>query len=538
MTASLMIYLLFFCTIFVDLIDLSSGSAQNHVTSSRNSNKITIDYAVDFPDPIIANSFVAKASRDKLTCFGNNDVAELSIVETLGCLLSIPGSKCSAVWGSRVLQVNTNASLELFRTLNIPEISQQADVVVTESSSKPNSSTSQIHAQRWLHLDAHDGKEMRTIPAEPFYLCARSNDWIKGTIADFEVIFRPIYIRESDQYESTNKLLVHFLLVAVLSSMWLLPYLIALVGCVYAFTNGLTYFVIVLTISGFVLLLTPFMLKKSNRHLARHYLKYFFTRVQAEETRQVIKERLPLFQALFFSSTLIFLGSAGSYIIYSYSGIDRETRNFLLRMTIAIASGWLIFFLCRSFERFCHDWMWVGLSLALSSRLELHINPMCRDKVMIASLFINFVMKFIIRKVFAKSFATVAAPFKSGLGVDTSATMLNQEALKEGGGDDDDDEEEEDDTLDSVFRNEKGTASHLQQPPNLTASESEELQNFLGGVTTVTEERSSPVSRSEAEHVCSSIGNLNPGVTATLVSTSSDGEEIWMLKCPKTAATE
>jgi hypothetical protein len=72
----------------------------------------------------------------------------------------------------------------------------------------------------------------------------------------------------------------------------------------------------------------------------------------------MIKQRTPLFQALFFSSALVCVGSASSYAIYYYMGgfVGREIRNSLLKLTISISVSWFAFFLCRSFERFCRDW--------------------------------------------------------------------------------------------------------------------------------------------------------------------------------------
>lgn len=72
----------------------------------------------------------------------------------------------------------------------------------------------------------------------------------------------------------------------------------------------------------------------------------------------IIRQRTPLFQALFFSSALMCIGTASSYAVYYYFGsvVDREIRNALLKLTISMAVSWFTFFLCRSFERFCRDW--------------------------------------------------------------------------------------------------------------------------------------------------------------------------------------
>ena len=54
---------------------------------------------------------------------------------------------------------------------------------------------------------------------------------------------------------------------------------------------------------------------------------YFFTRVQAEETKQVIRQRYPVFQAIYFSSVLICSGVITIHFLYSYVGVmSREAR--------------------------------------------------------------------------------------------------------------------------------------------------------------------------------------------------------------------
>ena len=61
--------------------------------------------------------------------------------------------------------------------------------------------------------------------------------------------------------------------------------------------------------------------------------------------------------------------------IYSYFGIDREFRNTLYKCTMAMSAAWLIFFLCRTFERFFRKWSWVLMTLVLTQLLDLHLKP-------------------------------------------------------------------------------------------------------------------------------------------------------------------
>ena len=176
-------------------------------------------------------------------------------------------------------------------------------------------------------------REIKQIAAEPFHLCARSTAWMTSQ-STFELHFRPIFIREKDRLNTLPKLLIHAGLIAAVSSIWLLPYLISVAVVTVTFTHGLKYFLAILFCCCCIVGLTPLMLTKKNRHIARLYLSYFFTRSQKEETRLVIKKRLPVFQAVFFASILVCFGSSGSYIVYSYCGVDRETRNLLLKATI------------------------------------------------------------------------------------------------------------------------------------------------------------------------------------------------------------
>ena len=107
----------------------------------------------------------------------------------------------------------------------------------------------------------------------------------------------------------------------------------------------------------------------------------------------VIQQRLPVFQALFFSSAVMCVGSTRSYIIYSYFGIDREIRNTMLKLTMGVAASWFAFFLCRSFERFFRDWLWLAMSVALAQLLDGHLNPLCRDEVMVVTIVVSYCLK-------------------------------------------------------------------------------------------------------------------------------------------------
>jgi hypothetical protein len=177
-------------------------------------------------------------------------------------------------------------------------------------------------------------------------------------------------------------------------------YVVALATAVVAFTHGMSYFILVMITCILVLLLFPLMLRPTNLHMARLYLKYFFTQMQAQEARQMIRQRLPLFQATFFSAALCVMGSITASLAYTYCDIGRENRNLLIQTTLSLSAAWFVFFVCRSFERFCHDWFWVVLSVTLANRLEGHVNPSSHDRILMVSLLINFTLATLCSRVY------------------------------------------------------------------------------------------------------------------------------------------
>jgi hypothetical protein len=108
----------------------------------------------------------------------------------------------------------------------------------------------------------------------------------------------------------------------------------------------------------------------------------------------VIKKCLPMFQALFFSSVVICFGTAISFGMYYYLGTGRELRNILLKLTLSLACSWFVFFVFRLFERFCRDWIWVGLAVGLSQMLVRHLNPLCRDYVVLFAIIASQALRF------------------------------------------------------------------------------------------------------------------------------------------------
>ena len=73
--------------------------------------------------------------------------------------------------------------------------------------------------------------------------------------------------------------------------------------------------------------------------------------------------------------------------------------NSLMKVFVAIAAGWLVFTICRSFERFVKNWVWVGMATALAQILDKHLNPSCKVKLVFSSMVISFVLRLIVSRV-------------------------------------------------------------------------------------------------------------------------------------------
>ena len=131
--------------------------------------------------------------------------------------------------------------------------------------------------------------------------------------------------------------------------------------------------------SSFIVCFAPLYVTRSNRQLARLYLSYFYPQGQAIEAKNLIREKMPFFQAIFFSSLLFFVGSIVSYLCFKYVGLGRESRNKVLLLLLCVSTVWFVFFLVRSFQRFVRAWLWVFLSVLLTGTLavlEVDIFPL------------------------------------------------------------------------------------------------------------------------------------------------------------------
>lgn len=249
-----------------------------------------------------------------MSCFGNRDFNNPRYRDALICFIQlyIPIKyNCDNIFASRKIEIQARGGIEILRVKKLPEESDFNEYV-------------SINATRWLEI-SHSlsgssnqyHKETRIVPAEPIYLCVRSNDWSSTDgYSTFNIQFSEAIVRNDDRTLSRWKALYHLLLIIMFASIFLLPYLVSVMVGIIIYPIGMRYYFSALVFSSLIVCLTPFMLTNHNRHLARLYLQYFYPRSQAADAKNVIRERIPFFQAIFFSSLLIFVVSSAVIICY------------------------------------------------------------------------------------------------------------------------------------------------------------------------------------------------------------------------------
>lgn len=391
-------------------------------TAALKARKVHLFYPIHLIQPTASKDqlpeYVTNLSINHLSCFQNSDYLIPTILQTTICMLPYLGLPiCSSIWGSRSAVVHIHGDVEFLKVNHLPP-----QTAYYQQQISPD--VIPINATRWLEFhDTYHYREIIQLPAEPMIICARSIDEA-GADASFRWEYRAAYLRERDRRRSLEKMAFHTLLLATTASVWLLPYLISFTVSVFAYLHGLKVLLILLGTSSLLVGLTPFMLRHKNRQLAGMYLHYFFNRKQAAEAKQLLRQKKPLFQALFFSGLLSCSGCAAVYSLYYYGGIDRELRNNLMRCIISLAGGWCTFFVCRSFERFLSNWVWVAMAVGLGRMLEEHINPIARDKIAVVLVVFSFLAVMGMRRLWRTS--GVQAVLKSILrSVSSSVKMLN-----------------------------------------------------------------------------------------------------------------
>lgn len=386
--------------------------------SGSKPRKVHFLYPIEVVTPSVSTrdslpEYVAKATVNKLACFQNHDFNAPTIFQTAICMLPyLTWSPCAAVWGSRSVLIKHDGHLEFLKMSHIPQ-----SIFNKPRIKSPNLIA--VNATRWLEYEPPSveagknrtsttvwAKHIVQVPVEPLTVCVRSTDAF-GEDGSFEWGFRHVYFRERDRRSALEKSLYHSLLLAATASVWILPYIVAFTVAMFSYTHGLKVVMALLGFSSIIVCLAPIMLTKKNRQLASQYLHYFFNRTQAVEAKNMLRKRKPLFQALFFSCVLLCVGSAAIYMMYHYDIIDRELRNVLLRLNIAISTSWCTFFLCRSFERFLSDWVWIAMAIALARLMEAHINPLARDKMIFVVVIYSFISVSCMRRILQSSHAQV-----------------------------------------------------------------------------------------------------------------------------------
>jgi hypothetical protein len=238
-------YIFSFSVIFC-LINLVDGDIE-----------MSIRYPVKLMLPVTGSVFNGVAEKDYITCFGNQDYMDLSFIEALGCLTGIlsDGSRygCYGLWGSRMVSVSVDDSIEFYRLHKLPREITTNPVI--------------LNATHWLHLNADIGgvvsMEMKQADAGPLYLCARSNNWKKtNTKSNFNVIFRSAYIRQDDRENTLKGMILLIILICNMSIVWLFPYITSIWSFVMGYYYGLNIFILLFSISIMTLFLTPFIITK------------------------------------------------------------------------------------------------------------------------------------------------------------------------------------------------------------------------------------------------------------------------------------
>jgi hypothetical protein len=314
-------------------------------------------------------------SQNEFTCF------EFGLVRNprslmKACLCLIPGFPvtCPELWGSITTAVKVLGNVEFVKVSSVP----------TES---------QFKAVRLMELTSSDDRfaqDFFQLPDEPTVLCARS---VSDTVSRFSFELKASYIRDVDAVKFKEHLVYHFLLLWLVCSVWRIPYLMAFISMTLSFLHGLKFFGAILGSAITVLATTPLMLTQRNRSLSLMYMAYFFGNAESKDSvKSFLNSQRPVFQSLYFSSALVTVGSAALYLLYHYFGIDREIRNALVRVVIAISIAWLTFCVSRSFDKILYDWFWIVIVVASLNMVESLLNPSSRLIVFLATMIASSVM--------------------------------------------------------------------------------------------------------------------------------------------------
>lgn len=228
-----------------------------------------VNYPVKLLQPVTGTSFSGDVDKHYLTCFGNQDYRPATFLEGIYCMSGAtwiyPLYSCQSLWGSRSVSVSVDGSVEIFRMEKLPR----------------ESSHTYLNASHWLHLDSKRGTyshEIVNVEATPVYLCVRSNDWQdQHNHSRFALHFRSAYIRGRDRTACIRKMLSEASFLLGMSVSWLCPLLKAYWAATFSYQYGLNIFIAIVSLSVTTLLLTPFVLTRKNREIARYSYKLYFS---------------------------------------------------------------------------------------------------------------------------------------------------------------------------------------------------------------------------------------------------------------------
>jgi hypothetical protein len=288
-----------------------------HQEQHKRGYDITLSYPLRLLQPITGTHFSGEADSNSLTCFGNRDYPAPTLFETMLCLLGgDSGGRCHGVWGTRTVHIATNGSIELLRLSRLPsvetssEFDDGSEVRRGDTARMPSDDFITVNATRWFQavvLDASSDesvyvhssmttttttpgghsavdtsvisrsfrlREIRSMPAEPVYVCVRSIDWRLDSTTHFTLRFRPAFIRDRDMLASFQVLLA-LVAALVLLSIWPRILNIIVVMCVsyLTYTHALKKFMFIYAICCVNVLILPLWLSRETKRVAWRVMK-------------------------------------------------------------------------------------------------------------------------------------------------------------------------------------------------------------------------------------------------------------------------
>jgi hypothetical protein len=277
---------------------------------------ITLSYPLRLLQPITGTHFSGEAKSNSLTCFGNRDYPAPTLFDTMLCLLGgDTGGRCHGVWGTRTVHIATNGSIELLRVSRLPSVQTSSEFDDASEARRgdsfrlPSDDFITLNATRWFQTVVLDPveeavfedssmsttigggqtaidsstsvvsrsfrlREIRTMPAEPVYVCVRCIDWKVDSTTHFTLRFRPAFIRNRDMLASFYVLL-GLVAALVLLSMWprILNIIVVMCMSYLTYTHALKKFMFIYAICCVNVVILPLMLSRETKRVAWRVMK-------------------------------------------------------------------------------------------------------------------------------------------------------------------------------------------------------------------------------------------------------------------------